>query len=251
MTDPTPSPAPGWDPPAVDRSPGTNRPEPSPADEALLHALARQGLIAILRARRPAPLVPVVLTLLEAGVRCVEITLPTPGALEALRELTGRRAGELPPGTLLGAGTVTDPGQVPRAAAAGARFTVGPVYEPAVVDASRAAGLGSLPGCLTPTEAYAAWRRGASAVKLFPAEALGPRAVRALTAPLPDIPLVPTGGIGLDALPRYLAAGALACGVGSPLLGDALDGGPLTELRGRAGRFARLATRARAEDAAG
>ncbi|MEU0743319.1 bifunctional 4-hydroxy-2-oxoglutarate aldolase/2-dehydro-3-deoxy-phosphogluconate aldolase [Streptomyces sp. NPDC006134] len=242
MTDPSlpPEPAPA----------AASRPAPGPADRALLGALRRQGLVAILRARRPAPLVPVVLTLLEAGVRCVEITLPTPGALEALRELTGRRAGELPPGTLLGAGTVTEARHVAGAAAAGARFTVSPVHEPAVVDASRAAGLGSLPGCLTPTEALAAWRRGASAVKLFPAEALGPRAVRALAAPLPEIPLVPTGGVDLDVLPRYLDAGALACGVGSPLLGDALDGGSLTGLRARAAEFAARATRATAEETA-
>ncbi|MBA3620577.1 MAG: 2-dehydro-3-deoxyphosphogluconate aldolase, partial [Acidothermales bacterium] len=91
-----------------------------------------------------------------------------------------------------------------------------------------------IPGAFTPSEILQAWRSGASAVKVFPASLGGPAYLRAVRAPLPDIPLVPTGGISVDAAPAYLQAGALAVGIGSPLVGDAGDTGDLHALRRRA-----------------
>jgi len=93
-----------------------------------------------------------------------------------------------------------------------------------------------LPGAFTPTEILSAWRAGTDAVKIFPASVGGPAYVRAVKAPLPDIPLVPTGGIALDDAPRYIEAGALAVGIGAPLVGDAGAGGDLGALRARAAR---------------
>ncbi|MBO0510352.1 bifunctional 4-hydroxy-2-oxoglutarate aldolase/2-dehydro-3-deoxy-phosphogluconate aldolase [Streptomyces beijiangensis] len=207
---------------------------PTAGDLALRQNLERHGLVAILRSRRPgAPLVETVRTLIEAGVRCVEITLPTPGSLEAVAELRS----PLPEGCLIGVGTVTESHQVEQVVAAGGQFIVSPVYEPGLILAARGKNIGTLPGCFTATEALAAWRTGATAVKLFPAEPLGPGTVAALQGPLPEIPLVPTGGVGLSDIRPYLDAGALAVGVGSPLVGDALDGGSQAELLVRARKF--------------
>jgi 2-dehydro-3-deoxyphosphogluconate aldolase/(4S)-4-hydroxy-2-oxoglutarate aldolase len=216
----------------VDHPPQSTR--PTPGDLALRQNLEHHGLVVILRGRRPgAPLVETVRTLVEAGVRCVEITLPTPGSLEAVAELRD----SVPDDCLVGVGTVIDTHEVKEVAEAGGRFIVSPVYGPGLILAARDKAMGTLPGCFTATEALAAWRTGATAVKLFPAEPLGPRTVAALQGPLPDIPLVPTGGVGLSDVRPYLDAGALAVGVGSPLIGDALDGGSQAELLVRAREF--------------
>jgi 2-dehydro-3-deoxyphosphogluconate aldolase/(4S)-4-hydroxy-2-oxoglutarate aldolase len=216
---------------------------PDDHHRTLREALRRHRILVILRTDRADPrrLVDTVLTLLDAGIRCLEITLPTPGSLDALRELTGPRSGRLPADALLGAGTVLTAAETKAVAAAGGRFTVSPILSREVLDASAAAGLGSLPGVFTPTEAYTAMACGATAAKLFPAHALGPGTVAAIRAPLPDLPLVPTGGVTLDTLRPYLEAGALAVGIGSPIIGDALNGGSLPELRARAAKFAAAA----------
>lgn len=196
----------------------------------LRDALRQHGMVAILRAQREAPLLDVMRVLVGAGVRCLEVTVPTPGSLAAISQAVT----EFGPEVLVGAGTVTTPDQVDRAAEAGARFVVSPTVDPAVITAARASGLGSLPGALTPTEILTAWQCGPSAVKLFPAGSLGSRFVSDLAGPMPEIPVVPTGGIGYTDVPAYLDAGALAVGVGTPLLDDTLTGGCLHRLRTRA-----------------
>ncbi|MEV1007180.1 bifunctional 4-hydroxy-2-oxoglutarate aldolase/2-dehydro-3-deoxy-phosphogluconate aldolase [Streptomyces sp. NPDC049881] len=210
--------------------------------QSLGEALRRHGLIAILRARADAPLVDAVRALAEGGVRLVEITVPTPGSLAAVRALAGEFGDRL----WIGTGTVTTVDEVRATAKAGGRFVVSPHTDPEVIGAAREAGLGAFPGAMTPTEILAAWRAGATAVKLFPATRLGPSYVAEVRAPLPDVPLVPTGGVTTADVAAYRAAGAVAVGVGSPLLGDALAGGPLGALRERAAEFVRLA----GEDAA-
>ncbi|MBU3066544.1 bifunctional 4-hydroxy-2-oxoglutarate aldolase/2-dehydro-3-deoxy-phosphogluconate aldolase [Nocardia sp. NEAU-G5] len=204
---------------------------------AFEQALTEHRLVAILRAREPAPLVEAALALIEGGVRCLEITLPSPGSLPAVRMLADRAGSRV----CLGVGTVLTASEVAAAADAGARFVVAPNFDPEVVAAATAAGLGSLPGAYTPTEIVAAWRAGATAVKLFPAATLGPEFVASVRAPLPEIPLVAVGGVGLAEAKEYLDRGALAVGVGSPLLGDALraDAGERewAALRARAAEF--------------
>ncbi|WP_406450797.1 bifunctional 4-hydroxy-2-oxoglutarate aldolase/2-dehydro-3-deoxy-phosphogluconate aldolase [Streptomyces sp. NBC_00876] len=222
-------------------APQETLPATAPHHETLRAALRDHGLVAILRSSLPgAPLVETVRTLADAGVRCIEITLPTPGGLAALAELRGT----LPPECLLGVGTVTETAHIEQVTSVGARFVVSPCNFPGLLPACNDAGLGSLPGAFTATEAWAAWQAGASAVKLFPAEPLGPRTVAALHAPLPQLPLVPTGGIGLDDIRPYLDAGALAVGIGSPLLKDALTGGSQKELHARAAEFVARCARA-------
>ena len=132
-----------------------------------------------------------------------------------------------------------------QAAYAGASFVVSPTTDAAVIGRAVHHGLVALPGAMTPTEIAAAISAGAPAVKVFPARNLGPAFVRDVLAPMPHARLVPVGGVALDDVAPYLAAGALAVGVGSPLIGDALDDGDLTALATRARDYVAAATQAR------
>jgi 2-dehydro-3-deoxyphosphogluconate aldolase/(4S)-4-hydroxy-2-oxoglutarate aldolase len=170
-------------------------------------------LIGILRGFPLAVTAAVGTAVAGTGLAAIEVTLNSPGALDqirALRECLG-------PETAVGAGTVLDAEDARRALEAGARFLVSPVLDPGVMAVGREAGVALFPGALTPTEVLSAWRAGASMVKVFPAQPLGPAYIRALKAPLGEVPLLPTGGIGLDSLAAYLEAGADGVGVGEPL----------------------------------
>ena len=204
---------------------------------SLIQALRSHRLLAILRGSSAEHLTPVLETLIEAGIRCVEVTLPTPGSLDAVAALRAA----YPDDVTVGVGTVLSSDEVRRVADAGAQFVVCPHLDPAIVEHAAKLGLGSLPGVFTPTEAVQAMRAGASAAKLFPAAVHGPLFIKALRGPLPDLPFVPTGGVGLGEMPEWLEAGALAVAVGSPMIGDALNGGSLKELRARAEAFVGVA----------
>src|SRR3954452_14402742 len=180
-------------------------------------ALATTRVVAILRAEDAARAEAVVEVLLENGIRSLELTMTTKGALEVVERL----AATVPEGTDLGVGTVLTAEEVDRAVDAGARFVVSPSVVPAVIEAALRHGIASYPGALTPTEIHAAWTAGASAVKLFPGGALGPGYLTAVRAPLPDIPLVPTGGVAIEAGGAWLDAGAGPGARGGPLVGDA------------------------------
>ena len=135
--------------------------------------------------------------------------------------MTGVQTCALPISTLLiGAGTVLTVAGARAAIGAGARFLVMPHTDPALIEFAAAQGIPAIPGAFTPTEVLAAWRAGACAVKIFPASAVGPSFVRELRGPLPDVPLVPTGGVTIESAPGFIAAGAVAVGIGSWLTGD-------------------------------
>lgn len=156
--------------------------------------------------------------LAAGGVRAFELTLNEPEA-EALCaiESVARVAPAL--GLDIGAGTVLSIAAAGRAIDAGATFLVMPHLDAALVGWAAERGIPAFPGCATPTEILAAWIAGAAAVKLFPASSAGPEFVRELHGPFPDIPLVPTGGVTLESAPTFIAAGALAIGMGGWLLG--------------------------------
>src|SRR6185437_15769940 len=128
----------------------------------------------------------------------------------------------------LGMGSVIDSEQAAESLEAGADFLVSPGVCPEVAVYALERGVACYPGALTPTELIDAWGLGAPAVKLFPASSGGVRYLKDVRAPLPQIPLVPTGGVALDQIADYIAAGAAAVGLGGPLVGDALDGGSLS-----------------------
>ncbi|MGY1733228.1 bifunctional 4-hydroxy-2-oxoglutarate aldolase/2-dehydro-3-deoxy-phosphogluconate aldolase [Geodermatophilus sp. SYSU D01045] len=182
--------------------------------------LTGSGLVAILRGRSGERLAAACEVLLDAGVRCLEVTMNTPGALEVV----GRLTADVGAGTEIGVGTVRRAEDVDRAADAGAVFVVAPNTDEAVGRRAAERGLAWYPGALTPTEIARAWDLGASAVKVFPAgSAGGPRYLREVRGPLDDVLLVPTGGVGVEDVSGYLQAGAVAVGMGGPLLGRALE----------------------------
>jgi 2-dehydro-3-deoxyphosphogluconate aldolase/(4S)-4-hydroxy-2-oxoglutarate aldolase len=198
----------------------------------LLAELRSRKLLAIIRADGIDTALACVETLVEAGVTALEISLTTPGGVEAI----ARARSQYDPHVLIGAGTVVTAAQADEVAAARAGFVVTPAI---TRGAHRAVELGLplLCGALTPTEVVAALDLGATAVKIFPAKLHGPGYFSELRAPLPDAPLIAVGGVDAQSGPKYLAAGALAVGVGSPLLGDAGTGGSLAELAIRAGTY--------------
>jgi len=181
-------------------------------------AVRRHRLIVVLRRVEPqAHLLEIVEQLADSGARAFEITWDSPSAagdLSAVREhLAGRSDGP----HLVGAGTVLRIDQLAAARSAGADFAVAPVLDPELLRAAVGAGLPFIPGALTPTEIAAAWAAGATFVKLFPASAVGPSFVRELRGPLPDVPLIATGGVDASNAAAFLAAGAVAVGIGSAL----------------------------------
>jgi 2-dehydro-3-deoxyphosphogluconate aldolase/(4S)-4-hydroxy-2-oxoglutarate aldolase len=183
-------------------------------------AVADCGLVAVLRAPTADGFAAVADVLVAAGVNALEVTLTSRGALDSIAGL--RR--QLPGTVVIGAGTVLTDDDAKAAVDAGAAFLVSPV-----------SGLGPqpvplYPGAFSPTEVYAAQLSGAPIVKLFPAGGLGPGYLKDLRGPLPGVRIMPTGGIGLDDIAKWLAAGAVAVGLGGPLIGDAATGGSLTAL---------------------
>ena len=180
-------------------------------------ALAEMPVIGIVRSSVPGA-EPAVEALIESGLRLVEVTLTTPGALAAVTwavESTARRRAA----ALIGVGSVRTPADVERAVAAGAEFLVTPTFDPETLAAARAHGVPVVCGAYTPTEIHQAAMGGAALVKVFPASTLGPPYLTEVLAPMPDTRLVPTGGVGLANLADWFAAGASAVGIGSGLVG--------------------------------
>jgi 2-dehydro-3-deoxyphosphogluconate aldolase/(4S)-4-hydroxy-2-oxoglutarate aldolase len=174
------------------------------------------GVIAIGRRLEPAIVLGIAEALARGGVAAFEITLESDGSLVVLRQLADRFTDgqEL----LVGAGTVLDRESASDAVRAGARFLVMPHVDEAVIRLAVEHEIPIFPGAFSPTEILAAWRAGATAVKLFPASVAGVAFVREFRGPFPDIPLVPTGGLTIETAPSFIAAGAVAVGLGSSLV---------------------------------
>lgn len=181
--------------------------------------LERVGIVPVVRAPSPELAVRAAEALLAGGVSVLEITMTVPNAV-AVVELLNQRFGER---ALVGAGTVLDAAQANACLDAGARFIVSPGLDLATVAAVRARDVAVLPGALTPTEVMAAAKAGADMVKIFPCSAAGGASyLRALRGPLPHVKLLPTGGVSLATAHEYIAAGAVALGVGTELVDIAL-----------------------------
>ncbi len=173
------------------------------------------GLIAIIRGNfSRQQVLGIAETLLANQITVVEVTLNTTGALESISALREQFASQM----LIGAGTVRTAEQLQSALAAGAQFSVAPNLDLETVDTAIANDVLQLPGVFTPTEVQNAFLAGCKMVKLFPSEIVGPRYLKALRAPLDDIELVPTGGINPQNVADYVAAGAVAAGIGSALV---------------------------------
>jgi len=176
-------------------------------------------VVAILRGQSPATCIKVAEALQAAGFGTLEVTMNTPGVAEIIAELH-----ELFPDMNVGAGTVCTPKELDVALAAGAGFIVTPILDEKVITTCVNRDIPIFPGAYTPTEIYRAWSLGASAVKVFPASKLGVKYLQDLSGPLPQIKLIPTGGVSLDNIGLFFAAGATGVGMGSSLLDKKLIG---------------------------
>ena len=208
----------------------------------VIERLTTTGVIPVVRAQSADEAASAIAAIQKGGVSVLEITMTVPGAVELIRNVA-RRATD----ALVGAGTVLDPKQARECIDAGARFVVSPALNVATIDACREAGIAVLPGALTPTEVVTAWNAGADLVKVFPANALGGASyIKSLKAPLPQIALVPTGGVNLQTAKDFIKAGAAALGVGADLVDlAALRRGEAELIAERARQFLALVKEAR------
>jgi len=199
-----------------------------------LDLIRSTGVVAIMRARSADQLIAAADAIKAGGVRVIEVTMTTPGALGVIEEATQRYGDEV----LFGAGSVLDAETARAAILAGAGFVVAPTLKVEVVALCNRYSIPVMPGIMTPTEALTAWEAGADMVKLFPASVGGPAMIKAIRAPLPQLEIVPVGGVNLDTAVEFIRQGAAALGVGSSLVNQKLlDAGDMDELQRRAVAF--------------
>ena len=195
------------------------------------------GIVAIIRATSGEQLVNVARALHEGGIDVIEVTFTVPNVLEilaAVRKDLGKKI-------LLGAGTVLDPETCRAALLAGAEFIVSPSLNLEVIKLCKRYGKLVMPGAFTPTEIVTAWEAGADIVKLFPADCVGPNYLKALRGPLPQVRILPTGGVDLKTLPDFFKAGACAVGLGGQLVEKAaIESGNMTRIRDLAAQYVAL-----------
>lgn len=201
------------------------------------------GIVAIIRATSGDQLVNVARALYEGGIDVIEVTFTVPNVLEiiaAVRKDLGKKI-------LLGAGTVLDPETCRAALLAGAEFIVSPSLNLDVIKLCKRYTKLVMPGVFTPTEVVTAWEAGADIVKLFPADCVGPNYLKALRGPLPQVRILPTGGVDLKTLPDFLKAGACAVGLGSQLVEKAaVESGNMARIRELAAQYVALVKQTRA-----
>ena len=199
-----------------------------------LEQILEHKIVAILRGCKPANILEISQALYDGGIRLLEITLNSPGALDAIQQVAEQFGDRM----VIGAGTVLTVEEVKAAVTAGARFVLSPSLDMEVIRFTRDLGAVSVPGAFTATEILTAYRAGANIVKVFPAS-VGPAYFRDIRGPLPQIPLMPTGGVNMDNIRDFQKAGAVAFGVGSALV-PASQGvvvGELRELTSRAAGY--------------
>ena len=211
-------------------------------DSSSLQRVVDTGIVAILRAPSGELLADVAEALLAGGVDVLEVTFTVPQADQVLRQVASRLGNRV----LLGAGTVLDTETARIAMLAGAEFIVSPAVNLEVIEMCRRYDKLVMPGAMTPTEVLAAWQAGADIVKVFPCDSLGPSYLKALHGPLPQVRLMPTGGVNLDTAAAFLKAGACALGVGSSLVEPkAVAAGDLKRIESLARQYVEIVKQAR------
>jgi 2-dehydro-3-deoxyphosphogluconate aldolase/(4S)-4-hydroxy-2-oxoglutarate aldolase len=194
----------------------------------LMNRFIHSGIMAILRADDPKNIIPALEALVESGIDTVEISLVTPDAVKIIQELHKSLGSKI----VLGAGTVLDAESARAAILAGAEFVISPVLSLDVLKISKRYGKMAFAGAFTPTEALTAWENGSDAVKIFPAMPAGPEYIKALHAPLPQIPLIPVGGVTLENMEAFMDAGCIAVAASSSLVSnDLIKEGKLDEIK--------------------
>ena len=202
-----------------------------------LERMIDSGIVAVMRAQTGEKLVDVAEALLAGGVKVMEVTFTVPNALQVLEEVANRMGDRI----LLGAGTVLDPETARIAILAGAQFIVSPATDPEVIQLCRRYDKVVLPGAFTPTEVIQAWQAGADIVKVFPSDCVGPQYLKALRGPLPQVRLMPTGGVNLDTAAEFLRCGACALGGGGALVSSqAVADGDMAAIESLARRYVEI-----------
>ncbi|MBD3672170.1 MAG: bifunctional 4-hydroxy-2-oxoglutarate aldolase/2-dehydro-3-deoxy-phosphogluconate aldolase [Planctomycetaceae bacterium] len=195
---------------------------------SVMDEVLNSGIVAIIRAPSSELLVDAAKAIYQGGIRTIEVTMTVPNALEIIAEVD-RQIGDK---IVLGAGSVIDSETARAAMLAGAEFIVSPVVKEDVIRCCKRYGKAVMPGAFTPTEILTAWETGADVVKVFPANIGGPGYLKAVKAPLPQVRLMPTGGVDLDTLESFIDAGACAVGLGSSLVTkEILASGDMNRLR--------------------
>jgi 2-dehydro-3-deoxyphosphogluconate aldolase/(4S)-4-hydroxy-2-oxoglutarate aldolase len=210
----------------------------------VLRQITGTGIIPVVRAQSADEATRAIEAIREGGISVLEITMTVPGAVKLIEELACRYQSD----AIVGAGTVLDAETARVCILAGARFIVGPALDLETIECGRRYGVVVIPGAMTPTEVLAAWTRGADLVKIFPVGSLGGAAyIKNLKAPLPQIELVPTGGVSLKTAADFIKAGAAALGVGTDLVDTtALRDGNAHLITQRARQFVEIVKEARA-----
>jgi 2-dehydro-3-deoxyphosphogluconate aldolase / (4S)-4-hydroxy-2-oxoglutarate aldolase len=207
-----------------------------------LSRILESGIVAVVRSESGEPLLKVAKALAQGGVTAIEVTFTVPGAIDVIRQVSH----ELGDSIALGAGTVLDPETARAAILAGAEFIVAPTLNHEVIRLCRRYDKAVIPGALTPTEVLSAWESGADVVKVFPADLGGPAYLKALHGPLPQIRLMPTGGVDLSTAESFLKAGACCLGVGSALVEPkAIAAGDFDRIRDLAAQFCAIVRQCR------
>jgi 2-dehydro-3-deoxyphosphogluconate aldolase/(4S)-4-hydroxy-2-oxoglutarate aldolase len=212
---------------------------------AALEKVVKTGLVPIVRASSAEEALKIMDAICAGGVATVEVTMTVPGALKVLEQMADRLGDRV----LLGAGTILDPETARAAILAGAQFLVSPNLNVKVIEVTRRYSCISIPAGLTPTEIVTAWEAGADFVKVFPCNAMGGASyIRSIRGPLPQVEVIPTGGVNLDTIGDFLKAGAAAVGVGTEMVDrKAAQEGRFDVITENARKFAAAVARARAE----
>lgn len=211
---------------------------------AKLDQLLDRAVVAIIRSSDASKLVDVAEALVAGGVSVMEVTFTVPRAHLVLEKVADRLGDRV----LLGAGTVLDAATARIAILAGAEFIVSPIVSREVIACCRRYSKLSLPGALTPTEIMNAWEAGADIVKIFPSEVTGPAYLKAVHAPLPQVRLMPTGGVNLETAADYLRAGACALGIGGSLVeSKTVAAGDFARIENLARQYMAIVRQTRAE----
>lgn len=190
--------------------------------ERVLNIISTNPLVVIVRLADLSAATPLAQALLAGGLTVLEFTLTNPAALAAIGEVKAALPAFAEGRAVIGAGTVLDPAAARASIEAGAQFIVSPHTNLETIATCRQLGVPCMPGALTPTEIVTAWNAGASAVKVFPARAFGPAYIKDVLAPLPQLKLMPTGGVDLDNIGQFFKNGAFAVGLGSNLVDERL-----------------------------
>lgn len=207
-----------------------------------LEEITRSGVVAVIRANSAEELKNITLALNKGGVKALEITMTSPGALETIKAVSS----ELGDSAIIGVGSVLDTETARAAILAGAQFVVSPVFKPKIITLCRRYNKICIPGAFTPTEILSAWEAGADVVKIFPATKLGPGYIKDLKGPLPQIKVTPTGGVNLENTADFIKAGAEFVGVGGAMVDKKrVAAGKWDELSALAAKFVQAVQEAR------